>query len=232
MTKIFTSIAPKNFDRQKPAINSWIRLGFDVYSVNTSDYEIDYVQQVFPDVKTILKRPIIRGKFYVEINHILDEIFKTGETCWIINSDIILNITQSEIEEINDLAKYTLVFGSRIDIDYDDSKEVYKYGFDYFILNNNLNHLFTSRTEFCMGQTWWDYWMPITCIRKRVTPIYYQKDIAIHHKHEQNWTQESNEYYAAHLAKEIGMKNFNRASLEQFTKQCWEIINEGSKSYS
>ena len=117
---IATSIAPGNIDRQSKAIESWIKLGLNVVSINCAE-EIDTLQQSFPDVKFIpAKRDgrEIFGKPVIYFDDFLEYFKEAGsEFCGIVNSDIHLVGDEEIISFIKKEAKNCLVYGSRIEVD-------------------------------------------------------------------------------------------------------------------
>lgn len=231
-----TSIAPKKLGVQQEAISSWQQHGFEVVSFNHAT-EIEKVRPHFDGVTFVEAKTTAIELYngfkipYVSVRSLLNYVWTQGYPCWIANSDVILNANKEKIAYIQRIAQTTLVFGSRIDIEGDELKgKMYEEGFDYFVLQENLDHLFTSRVHMCIGQPWWDFWVPITCIRKGVQPVKCQEGIVYHRKHETVWDVDQLYFFGKMLAKEIGTPDFNRSDLPKFSEMIWNHITEQSKT--
>lgn len=232
-----TSIAPKNIERQQQAIASWVELGFLVTSINNQE-DINNIQKHFPKVQfqvTNLHAKKINADenipAYVSLRAILDFIFKSDRS-WIINSDIILDdLAHPQISYLENASHQNLVFGNRIDVESVSSRSGNRYdnGYDYFILGPELDHIFTSRTHVFMGQPWWDYWMPLTCIRKGIKPKLNMSKIAYHVEHDTNWNIDQMFRFGNIVAKDIGAKQFKRHELELFAEMSLRTIQDFSE---
>lgn len=230
--KILTSLAPKNLEIQNQAINSWKELGVPLISFNHTT-EIDKVSPHFEGISFIecenSARELHGGKIpYPCIMDMLKYIFKQEERCCIINSDIIL--AGDPFFEAASLGK-PLVFGHRVDIDSSSLLEgqFYTGGYDYFILGGEVEHLFLNmRPRFCIGQPWWDFWLPTTMIRKGIRPTKFCKPLGFHVKHEIQWDIDQLFYYGNLLSKEIGYKEFSRSELGAFTEIVSKTIEDNS----
>jgi hypothetical protein len=189
--QIATSIAPHNIEIQIKAVKSWIDLGFDVLSVNSSE-EIKIIKDYFPDVvfKEIGRDAHnITGRPFVFLDDILSTLHSTGaEVCAILNSDIHLNVKPGFFDFLKTQLQGGLVFGSRIDVNSIDSREGEEYigGFDYFFMSSSIIGSF-QKTEFCLGVPWWDYWVPLFCILKGVPVKHLVTPVAYHVEHPIRW---------------------------------------------
>ena len=149
--------------------------------------------------------------------------------------DITLKSTDAEIAEIERKALDSLVFGCRLDVDSleSDDGKFYNGGFDYFVLNKNIEYIYRfSRTKMCIGQPWWDFWMPLMCIRKGLRPIKNQSKIAYHILHSQEWDIDQLFEYGQLVAQDIGMiAPLTRNELQSFTETVWKTIEEHHEKF-
>jgi len=193
---IATSIAPKNLEKQKRAVESWLKLGFNVVSINCAE-EMELLQKSFPEVKLV---PATRdgrdefGKPVIYFDDLIEHLGRAGtEICGIVNSDIFLIADEGIISFIKNHAQKFLVYGSRTDIDSlgDLDGEIYERGFDFFFFHRSLLSYY-PKSHLCIGLPWWDYWTPLipalrgTKIKKLVSPFAY------HIKHSMQW--DSNQF--------------------------------------
>lgn len=229
-----TSIAPKRLEAQQEAISSWQNYGFQVVSFNHPS-EIEKIESSFDGVAFVEAKITANDLYdfdipYVSLREILAFVFSHKQPCWIANSDIILKTSKQKISYIQKIAKTTLVFGHRIDISGENFNKgrLYEGGFDYFALSNQIDHLFTSRTHLCIGQPWWDFWLPITCSRKGIVPIRCRKKLAYHRKHKTMWNIDQHYFFGKLFARELGIPEFNRSELGRFSEMIWKHITEKS----
>ncbi len=180
---IATNISPKNIDRQSEAIKSWIKLGFNVVSINYAE-EIEVLQPSFPDIKFVQAKRDGRQTFGKPVIYLDDflEYLKNAdsEVCGIVNSDIYLLGNEGISSSIKKYTMDSIVYGSRIDVDSLKILEgdVYEAGFDFFFFDKSLTWYFPE-SDFCMGMPCWDYWMPLVAtleglqIKKLISPFAY-----------------------------------------------------------
>lgn len=171
-TKIIvaTSIQPNRIELQKMAINTWLKVGFKVVSLNTKE-EVDMLEQYFPNVQfQIVERSAKDryGKPYIYIYDFMRYLDSTDvEICGIINSDIHFRDVKNDfIDFIREEASNSLVYGHRLDVNnIDDSYGNLSNGVDYFFFDKNLISIYKD-DGLCMGQPAWDWWMVcVLCIR-------------------------------------------------------------------
>ena len=211
---IATSIAQSGLDRQIKAIESWKELGFDVVSINCEE-EIEILQSSFPDVKFVQAKRDARdlfGKPFIYFDDFL-EYFKSVDTeiCGIVNSDIFLAGDEGIIPFIRSHAKDSLVYGSRIDVDSLEVLDgnVYNDGFDFFFFHKSLMHCF-PKSDFCIGQPWWDYWVPLIPVLEGIQVKKFVSPFAYHLMHPYKWHREHWDFLAErffeHLRPKISEK--------------------------
>ena len=204
---IATSIAPHGIENQQLAIASWQKQGFKVVSLNASE-EIKQLQVVCPDVEFI---PVLRdardkyGKPFVYFDDFLDYFKRTGQKiCGIVNSDVHLISDKNLPAFFSSEAQGGLVFGSRVDVDHLENLqgEMYHMGFDFFFFDSALLKIF-PKEEFCIGQPWWDYWLPIVALGKGSVIKRLMTPIAYHVKHPINWNPQVGTELGLRMAKYI-----------------------------
>lgn len=191
---IATSIIPRNFELQRIAIDSWLRLGFKVISLNSAD-EAKAVTHQFPDIPIkIVDRSaeVETGKPYIYFDDVCAALFtEKSEVCGIINSDVLLRADYGFAEFVVGTVGNGLLFGSRLDVDSFEGTdgEKFIYGFDFFFFNREVLTLFPE-TNFCLGVPWWDYWAPLVPMLKGIPCKELISPIAFHPKHETKWAGE------------------------------------------
>lgn len=181
-TTIATSIAPGGrLDVQKIAIASWLDHGFSVLSLNNED-EIAALDRQFPDVYFLAAsrtaKPYI-GKPLVFVNDLLDVLARRPDAVvGIVNSDIRFDARSGLADFIARHAIDGLLFGPRLDLQsWDDPNgRQDPFGFDFFFFPRSFIGIWAP-TRFCLGQGYWDFWLPLTVIlrglpaRKIVPPF-------------------------------------------------------------
>jgi glycosyltransferase involved in cell wall biosynthesis/MoaA/NifB/PqqE/SkfB family radical SAM enzyme/GT2 family glycosyltransferase len=190
---IATSIAPRGIDLQKRVIQNWVDLGFQIISVNSSE-EIQTISNAFPEVDFVLAKRDAKemlGKPFVFLDDVLIHLRSIdSEIIGIVNSDIFFTKNKHFLPFIQNEAKNFLVYGSRVEVDCLDSLqgEIYNKGFDFFFFPKAWLDDF-PKSRFCIGATWWDYWLPLIIYlaghksKKLVSPTAY------HLKHSNKWDQ-------------------------------------------
>lgn len=129
---IFTSLMPRRLDVQKAAIDSWLRAGFVIRSVNVKK-EIDELADIFPNVDFI--EFTSQDGFLVPIAHLCGLMAKDeNRIVGIVNSDIIFLDAANLIRNLQAEYRHSLVFGHRYDLQSpaDTIGRPYHEGFDYF----------------------------------------------------------------------------------------------------
>ena len=199
---ILTSIAPKNHDKQRAAIDSWQALGFSVVSLNIQS-EIDQLQTIYQNV---LFHPVTRdahseaGRPLVYLDDMLLYLRQHGTKIGgIVNSDICLKADSNFRLFIAQESVNSLVFGNRINlasiddvylqqIDWiDNTVGKYEHGFDYFFFDTSIIDLYPTDT-FCIGMPWWDYWMPAALFPTNVHLKFLDSRVAYHVTHPTNFS--------------------------------------------
>lgn len=177
--QILTSISPKhhNADAQRIAIDSWIEHGYRPVSFNRAGEinEADY-----PGVLFTHTRATSRGLFKAPYVFISEFIEQANDYAIIINSDISLS---GPIDHLVERSEKGLVFANRHDHNGDfKTPVIYEHGFDAFIIHRKFFDVL-PRSLFCMGQTWWDYWIPYRFIMANLPIELVREPLFLHHRH-------------------------------------------------
>ena len=218
-----TSIPPFNLDTHKVCVQSWVKSGFDVISINKSD-EIKFLEEHFPSVKFVESKKNSSkhfGKPLIYIDELVDALEAVeSDVVGICNSDIYINspprLQVKIVETIND----SLIALQRTDVDSDGNKKLFKDGFDLFVFKKDLLKTI-PRTEkidgepgFCLGMPWWDYFIPMTFLNNKKNLLRFVVDrgkflddnIIFHREHKSGWNFLSYSYFNRKFLEEMKSK--------------------------
>lgn len=224
-----TSLVPSNIENQKKAVESWVKLGFRVISLNCKEEKENLIEH-FPNVEFIEVKRDGRneyGKPYVYFDDFMEYFQKcTAQICGIINSDIHLLGVDKEFNNFIFKEAYdSLVFGSRVDVDtLDNLKGIMYNGYDYFFFDKKLSFIY-PKENFCIGQPVWDIWIVFMPLLKDIKVKKIIDPIAYHIKHRLNWNDETcirlfqkilNKYLGHKL--ECNSKLFNDINFKKFRR--------------
>lgn len=217
---LVTSLAPHNIRNQQLAVESWMRLGFSVASLNSAA-EIDQIKPEFAGVEfVVVDRDAQQdcGKPLVYLDDVIAFLKTNGSpVCGLINSDIHLRATHELIRYLIGEARGSMVLFNRTDVDTldQDVGEIYKFGFDAFLFDKSVLDILTP-TEFCLGQPWWDYWLASRFVKSpQGAPVRYPlklaaTPLAVHVRHEKKWDHSGNyEKYGLTFAKYLDVATHN-----------------------
>ncbi len=205
---IATTIAPKNIDNQREAINSWKRLGFNVVSINSAQ-EIEQLQSSFHDINFIIADRDAKarcGKPYIYFDDFL-AYFRTTDSriCSIINSDI--HLTDERLKTlVSTEAEDAFLFGCRLDVSSLATTQgtVFRDGFDYFFFDIKYLDVYPEN-EFCLGLPWWDYWAVLVPMLSQVPVKKLTAPVAHHITHPINWDEDNWKLLSLKIGEYIGM---------------------------
>ena len=191
-----TSISPKNIEKQKYAIKTWVANGFKVVSCNTNE-EIQLLTPHFQDVEIDFVKidktaERLIGKPLPYMKDILETVGgMTESVCGYSNSDIVMPILEKDMYSfIHDEAKESLIITHRYGIDnYSDIDDVnwqiHIDGIDLFFIDKKCaGKLFDY--EFSV-QTTWDLCLPSKCKKLGIKIKELVNPIAFHLKHSIQW---------------------------------------------
>ncbi|MFZ5906232.1 MAG: glycosyltransferase family 4 protein [Nitrospirota bacterium] len=190
---IATSIAPKNTERQRQAVQSWMKLGFSVVSLNCAE-EIPALSQQFPEVTFVTIGRDARGevgKPLIYFDSFLEYFRNSGnDICGIVNSDIMLRADRDFIPFIEREARNAMVTGCRVDIPNSETMmgSIYAFGFDYFFFDRSVIDLYPEST-LTIGSPWWDYWALLIPLSKGFPVKHIIPTVGYHIKHDTQWKQ-------------------------------------------
>lgn len=236
---IVTSIAPKNQEKQRIAIDSWQALGFSVVSLNIQS-EIDELQ---PFYQNVLFHAVTRdahseaGRPLVYLDDVLLYLRQHGTKIGgIVNSDICLKADSNFRLFIAEESVNSLVFGNRINLasiddvylqslDWiDNTVGKYEHGFDYFFFDTSVIDLYPTEA-FCIGMPWWDYWMPAALLPTNVDLKFLDSRVAYHVVHPTNFSDLAWRKYGMKIGKYFLSYNSYAEMVEEIQSPNYEHDN-------
>lgn len=198
-----TSIAPVKLENQKIAIQSWIDSGFEVISCNVAE-EIEVLQEKFPQVEFVElarsgKETVGKPCPYIyDIMQVLRK--RENEICGIINSDIHMrHFTPDITEYVKEKARESIVYFHRHEVESLQAVEecdfrIFVQGVDLFIFSKTQIDVFED-LGMMIGQSTWDYWLPITAREKGVPVSGIMNPVLFHISHPVQWSNEIAKYF-------------------------------------
>lgn len=222
---LVTSIAPKELENQKLALDSWINAGFRIVSCNVRD-EIELVEKEFPQVEFVEVQRDGRKNMGKPCPYIYDMLQVAKENavdiCGIVNSDIHLHKFSEEIYEyIKKEACDKILFMRRNDVDTladvdNFNFELFFGGIDVFFFHKTAVDLLED-DGLLLGQAMWDYWLPIMFVERGMQIKEILNPVTFHIKHAMRWSDD----LTAEISWEICRKHFQsiiKESAVQFLK--------------
>lgn len=192
-----TSISPRHVveGRQQECVRSWLKYG-EVISFNHPS-EIEALKtQGYDEHVTFLptyrtQKPMF-GKHYVTINAIADYIKEHSlQYACMINSDIEIDTDEDTMNDIKMKMSTQFVYLHRYDFDSDKSKgNIYMDGVDAFFMNAEMAETF-PQVMYCLGQTYFDLWIPwhFLVMREMQITTVNSKPIIFHKRHPAQYNQ-------------------------------------------
>ncbi len=180
-----TSITPVHINEniQEIAVNSWLKLGFEVFSFNGAK-EIEILKTKYPKVTFIESETYegIYGKPKVGIDSMLEFEHSDPERC-LINSDIILIDSLNVLPTIGKRLPHESTIVQRLDFINDVNKcNTFRSGIDVFFIHTNYSHLIDCK-GFVMGECYWDYQVPYCLLINHKTVHLLKEPLAYHRMH-------------------------------------------------
>ncbi|GGL48496.1 hypothetical protein [Sporolactobacillus putidus] len=226
---IATSVTPSRIETQITAIDTWLKLGFKVVSLNTKE-EADRLQHHFPNMQFhIVERSAKEryGKPYVYIYDFMRYLDSTDyNIVGIVNSDIHFKGVQDDfLDFICQEAADSLVYGHRLDVkNLNDSYGTLRNGVDYFFFDKNVISIYPD-DGLCIGQPAWDWWMVCVAASKNIPTKRVLSKIALHQIHPKEWYESLNQY----LIESIVFKNYLQklypdATKDELNSKMWDIV--------
>lgn len=186
-----TSLAPRDIDNQRQAVQSWLAAGFDVISINNAD-EIQQLAPHFTSVRFFAAKLNGQKRFgrpLILIDDMLDTLRASGvPIVGIINSDIHLHPDTSLWQQIARQAKNGLLYIRRTNVDNlgDPNGKLSIKGIDLFLMSQSILRQMPS-SQFCLGVSWWDCYFPAYCAMSGIPLKKIDAPIAFHINHTMNW---------------------------------------------
>ncbi len=162
-TVLATSIGPGNIENQRLAIESWLRLGFSVSSLN-APADVEKLRPQFTGVDFFTVPEIFQpgqGIPSVSMKDVVAFLSQHGSpVCGLISPDVHLRASPAAAQFLLEEAKNSMVLSHRTDIDSLDhvTGEICKSGFDVFLFDREVLSTLPAG-EFRFGQPWWDFWL-------------------------------------------------------------------------
>ena len=214
-----TSLSPFhiNKDIQQKAVDSWIKLGGQVFSFNhpdeihlLKDYNNVHFVETTHTMQHIFKKP------YVNINAMIDWAKKQDQQhICLINSDIELDNNPILLQKIRFELNTKVVVAHRNDyVRHKKVSQPYVLGIDAFFLNQKHLHIYPS-SLLCMGNCHWDYNIPFTAVKNGIEVINLQNKFAFHKKHPVQYSAKNWETTSKMFAIEHGIDYDNAGRLTE-----------------
>jgi FkbM family methyltransferase len=223
-----TSIPPSDaaVEKTQRCLASWRAAGLGIVSFNHPS-EIPKLQKRY-DVDFVAVEETafaLFGRHYVPINSMLHWAAGQGVDALLINADIELALAPWEMARIRYVSAPGLAYLVRYNHHGDRSQAQREpYGMDAFLIPKQHASKFPA-TFLCMGQPWWDFWIPHWFQCQRL-PIYSPDFAAAYHEaHAQRWSW--HEWYrcGAEVSRVAGLP---RADSEPHSwgRQCMDFREE------
>ena len=179
------------------------------------------------DGGTLRSAATLYGKPYVFIYDVLAHFLAGDEDlCIVTNSDIELRDPEGLLMRYAEQARTGIVIANRHDHNGDYQGQVYPHGFDVFILNRAFVESLPP-SLFCLGQTWWDYWLPYRAIRQGLPLTIVREPLFWHHRHVQQHNGKQWERMTEHFT---WIENYpKRKSASQVTAEVYQLIRRHAK---
>lgn len=189
-----TSIAPYHANEgiQLLAVSSWQNYGYKVYSLNHPS-EISTLSEIYKDVTfipTTRTQEKIFNKPYVCINAIFDFAKEINASICLINSDIELKTDIDTLKRIENKMERGLVMANRVNYDHGYNGYQYTQGIDAFFIHKKFLNEY-PQTSFCLGQCFFDYFIPYWAIGMGVETFFVKQDIIYHKNHAAQYSQDN-----------------------------------------
>jgi hypothetical protein len=184
---VATSIAPgPRLALQQEAIASWQTCGLDIISLNTRA-EIALLQPSFPAVEFVAAPRTAQpftGKPLIFISDMLHELAtRQHGVVGIVNSDV--QIAPGLVSFLAAACTESMLVGPRLNVDaWDDPAGAEDpWGFDLFLFERAMIGVWPE-SRFCLGQGFWDIWLPLMAILRGRPVRKIRPPIVRHIRHE------------------------------------------------
>lgn len=214
-----TSIPPvhKNGDHIQNCIATWFNQGYEVHSLNHKE-EIEILSPLYPKVKFIATQrthKAILGKHYVLISALIDHAKdQDSEHFLFINADVEIYDPHKIQDKIINLSKEGIVYVHRQDYTEDvNINKKYMLGMDGFFINKKYLDLY-PQTRMCMGQCFWDFWVPFHACRSGIKIYSPKAEYLYHLEHSIQYSEDLWQKFGQIMMHEVELSNkYNRVNV-------------------
>ena len=187
--KAVTSLSPLPAAQatQAACLASWRAAGLDPVSLNhPSEYGALAGYQGLQVVPTAATAYEQFGRHYTKVNAVIDWIEQLGEPALIINADLRLDSNATQMQHLARLSHDGLPYLLQWNVGGEQPAVVEPYGFSAFMFHPDFARLFAP-AYLCLGQPWWDYWLPYAFVAADLPVFTPTPPIAYHARHERSW---------------------------------------------
>lgn len=180
------SLLPKHLETQDECLDSWRKLGLNIVAGNTAD-EIPRLRERY-DVDFVEVRP--SRSYDRPCPRVYDLIQLGGDKpILLINSDIAIYSDQqllaSAVSNRENLLGLRMNWAGVV-----NNFDVERWGIDAFLIYPEQVRTFPD-LDFAIGQTMWDWWIPIHLESTGATPTWVGDPYFFHKSHPVHWKQDS-----------------------------------------
>ena len=198
------SPAPARREAQLEAVQSWRAAGLLPMSLNHPDelaqlheYDVELVPCAAADVAP-------GGRYCVTVNALLALLAKVQGQSLLLNSDIVLRLTQTQLAGFGARCAGGLGYLVKYNHGGDEHQAVREpYGIDAFLFDARTVQL--GAAYLALGLPVWDYWLPYEFMRLG-RPLYTTDDpVAFHRTHPQTWSMATWDNLAVEFCRVYGL---------------------------
>ncbi len=191
---------------QTACIASWRAAGLEPASINCAA-EVEVLRPRY-DVKYVTTEGVATARFgkpFVTLKAVIDWIGTQPDPVLILNGDLHVLPERTKLEHLRRLASDGVPYLLQWNVDADQGRpELEPCGISAFVFNPKYASLF-GESFLCLGQPWWDYWLPYEFVRQGI-PLYSAGGaLAFHVRHAQHaWSRDNWRICAMEMARLIG----------------------------
>lgn len=197
-----TSFAPDRLERQTVCLDSWVKLGLRVVSVN-SQSEIDSMKDGYPQVSKWIATEFEKTP---NINSLIDVAVSESSPILIVNSDIEIYGDQDRLAKLIQDRKNAVGVRHNYETRPSESNQE-QWGVDAFIVYPEQAPLI-NRADFRIGVPMWDWWLPWEIDRIGGDCEWIDEPYFFHKSHDVAWDQATCNEKKNYFAKRFGFVDF------------------------
>jgi len=200
------SPSPNHAATQAACLVSWRAAGLEPASINCAA-ELEVLKPLY-DVRYVETEGVATstfGKPFVMLKAVTEWIATQSEPVLILNADLHVLPEPAKFERLQQLAADGVPYLLQLNVDADLGRpELEPCGISAFVFNPKYDSLF-GESFLCLGQPWWDYWLPYESLRQGI-PLYgVGGSLAYHVRHVQHaWSRDNWRLCAMEMARLIG----------------------------